>query len=423
MILHELSFNKGDSVCQDILPNKITESQINLERTPLFNYVTFSTDTINHNTLIVNIKVEERWYFIPIFTTTYADRNLNNWLKNKDWSRIKIGTGFEKYNFRGRNENLGVYLIYGYDEQISLYYKNIYFDEVRKYGASFYLKYYRRRETPYAVEEDKYVQIKLQNTHAMQFYGVSSSFFYRAAPNETHTIGAAVETRHLADSVILLNDSYLNTTGQNSTHAYLRYIYQKDMRDNHNFPMSGYRIKLFMQKTGLGFFPSSKVDFLIIRPQISNHFKFAKRFSLGNQLVGKKSFGSKQPFYLQKALGTEFNIRGYEYYVIHGNDFILSNNSLNFELIPKTIFTIKFIPLPKFNKIHFSLYLGAFWDMAYVRNTDVEYQLNNQLANTFLYSGGLSFNLLTYYDKLLRFDYSWNKLGEKGLFFHIIAPF
>lgn len=423
VIERELTLAKGDSVCADILPDLLLESRTNLEKAPLFNFVTITTDTINPAELRVHVKVEERWYFIPLFTLTYADRNLNNWLKNKDWSRIKIGGGFEKYNFRGHNENLGSFVLFGYDEQLSLFYRNIYFDEMRKHGASFYLKYYKRKETPYGIVDDKYAQIKLEEGHAMHAFRLTGEYFYRVKPGEQHTFGIEYEMRNISDTVMSLNSEYATGITDKSQYIYLSYTYDKDTRDSRVFPMSGYKLHFLAQQTGLGFFPESNINFFYVQPQVTNHFRFAKRFSLGNRIMGKKSFGGSQPFYLQYALGTEYNIRGYEYYVINGQDFILNNNSLNFELLPKTIFTIKYLPFEKFNKIHLSIFLGTFWDMAYVRNTETVYAQNNQLANTFLYSGGLSLNLLTYYDKLLRFDYSWNKLGERHLFFHIIAPF
>ena len=57
------------------------------------------------------------------------------------------------------------------------------------------------------------------------------------------------------------------------------------------------------------------------------------------------------------------------------------------------------------------------------------YVVNNQnintnlLPNSFLWSQGISIDYLTYYDKLLRIEFSINHLGEKGLFLHFSNPF
>jgi hypothetical protein len=40
-----------------------------------------------------------------------------------------------------------------------------------------------------------------------------------------------------------------------------------------------------------------------------------------------------------------------------------------------------------------------------------------------LYTYGAGFDVVTFYDLVLRFEYSVNQLGEKGLFFHIRNDF
>ena len=50
-------------------------------------------------------------------------------------------------------------------------------------------------------------------------------------------------------------------------------------------------------------------------------------------------------------------------------------------------------------------------------------QSSKSLANTFLWSSGVSLDYVTYYDKLLRIEFSINHLGEKGVFLHFSNPF
>ena len=55
--------------------------------------------------------------------------------------------------------------------------------------------------------------------------------------------------------------------------------------------------------------------------------------------------------------------------------------------------------------------------------TDSQYADNNALNNIFLFSQGFSLDFVTYYDKLLRLEYSRNHLNEWGLFIHFSNPF
>jgi len=81
------------------------------------------------------------------------------------------------------------------------------------------------------------------------------------------------------------------------------------------------------------------------------------------------------------------------------------------------------LPFPKFNKIPVSVYLNAYTDLAYtVDNSDVSTLYNNTFVNTFLFSYGVGIDFVTYYDKVIRVDFSVNKYGEYGVFLHLKAP-
>ena len=66
------------------------------------------------------------------------------------------------------------------------------------------------------------------------------------------------------------------------------------------------------------------------------------------------------------------------------------------------------------------MYLNIFSDIAYVE--DNQFQLNNSLSNELLFGSGIGLDLVTYYDKVLRLEYSMNKMKETGFFVHFIAP-
>jgi len=77
--------------------------------------------------------------------------------------------------------------------------------------------------------------------------------------------------------------------------------------------------------------------------------------------------------------------------------------------------------MKQFNKSHFSIYATIFSDIGYTKN-NTDY-LNNSLTNSILWGRGFSIDYVTYYDKLLRIEFSINKLGEKGVFLHFSNPF
>ena len=77
--------------------------------------------------------------------------------------------------------------------------------------------------------------------------------------------------------------------------------------------------------------------------------------------------------------------------------------------------------MDQFKKSHYSLYLGLFSDLSYV--SDNQNHAENTLSNQLLFGNGISLDYVTYYDKLIRIEFSINHLGEKGVFLHFSNPF
>jgi hypothetical protein len=122
----------------------------------------------------------------------------------------------------------------------------------------------------------------------------------------------------------------------------------------------------------------------------------------------------KQPYAFRGALGIEPDyVRGYEYYVVDGSQFGLLRNSLKYELVNTTIrnIPIKYLPV-----LPIRLYPKIFTDFGYVVNKTPG---NSFLNNRLLYSAGFGLDIVSAYDFKLRLEYTWNHLGEKGLFLHI----
>ena len=77
--------------------------------------------------------------------------------------------------------------------------------------------------------------------------------------------------------------------------------------------------------------------------------------------------------------------------------------------------------MKQFKTSHYSLYLGIFSDTGYIINKQSSEK--NNLSNSLLWGNGISLDYVTYYDKLVRIEFSANHLGEKGVFLHFSNPF
>jgi hypothetical protein len=117
---------------------------------------------------------------------------------------------------------------------------------------------------------------------------------------------------------------------------------------------------------------------------------------------------------LQAALGYKSNsVRGYEYYVVEANHFAIGRVSLKYEALRRQFHQLPFRYLPE---LPLWLYPKIFVDAGYAVNNKP--LLSNTLANTFLYSIGCGFDVITAYDLKLRIEFAYNHLGENGVYLH-----
>jgi hypothetical protein len=107
-----------------------------------------------------------------------------------------------------------------------------------------------------------------------------------------------------------------------------------------------------------------------------------------------------------------------EKYVIDGVAAFMSRQSLRRELIRFSVKT--YLKSKSHDKIPFRIYARAFGDVGYAYNKTFT---ANSLTNRMLYTAGAGVDIVTFYDFILRFDYSFNQLGENGLFLHIKTDF
>lgn len=423
VILRELTFKKNDIVSLKQLQKKTEESKINLLKTPLFNFVeiNFKYQDSTHIKIITN--VNERWYFWPQAALYYADRNFSNWIKNKDLSRTDVGLGLIKYNFGGRNERLTFYAIFGYDEELILNYEHFYFDKNRKHSGALYLKQLKRKETGCIIQNNQVKRIKLTDVYALKASNISFRYQFRKEIYNSHSFYLGYEHRSLSDSLLACNPFYTINPDVPVNYFFLTYIFLNDKRDSRIFPLQGHQIKITAVKNGLLIFPESNINSLKIKSEFSKYTKLNSKFYLSNHLTLQKTIGNRNPFFLNTALGYGSNIRAYEYFAVNGKDFILVKNTLNFELLPKKIIHFNCIPWNRFNTPFIQIFTDIFSDFAYVKNNNTFYLQNNTLANTPLFSIGLGINILTYYDWLIRFEYSKNIQNYSGFYLHFEAPF
>jgi outer membrane protein assembly factor BamA len=197
----------------------------------------------------------------------------------------------------------------------------------------------------------------------------------------------------------------------------------RDYRDIKVYPLHGYFQELEITKHGLGILPDEKLNMIVMAAGIRGYAELFPRIFAGGMLRGRWNPSKNVPYYHQRALGFGTYVRGYEYYMIDGQSYVLAKTALRYQLLKPRVLKFKFLPLEKFNMLHVAVYTGVFADAGYVEDRQSEILDNNFLGNAFLFGYGAGVDVVTYYDLVLRFEYAFNLRGENGIFFHLGAPF
>ncbi|MEO8149251.1 MAG: hypothetical protein ABI723_16515 [Bacteroidia bacterium] len=416
IIYRELIFHKDDTLPEYVLDRAIERSRENLMNTLLFNFVQIDKlNDINNKRSIV-ITMTERWYIFPIPIIEFVDRNFNEWLKTKDFSRINYGFVLSDNNFRGAKELFQVSARFGYSQKFAFNYVIPYLNRAQENGLNLMGGYNRNHEISYTLTDSKLTFYKNEDIYVRKEYYGLVRYTHRDRIYNYASFGVEYRFSSIADTVAKLNDRYFVNGTTFEQFIALGYKWSRDMRDYKIYSLHGYYFDAEVNKVGLGIL-KNEPNLLFITSSFKNTNEISRRWHLGYSIKGRICGQSEAPFYNQRALGYQNDfVRSYEYYVINGQSFALAKTNLKFSLVPQRIFYLGAIGSDKFNTIPYAFYLNAFCDVGYVR--DKVFAETNPLANQFLPGYGLGIDFVTYYNIVIRLEYSFNKFGENGFFLH-----
>ncbi len=416
VIHRELSFKVGDTLSTSEINNELEFSRNNLLNTSLFNYVTiehFKVDEVFTEVLIV---VTERWYILPAPILDVADPNFNTWWETKDFRRLNWGTAVLNNNFRGRNEQLGMLFQFGYSKRFALMYDVPYTEKHQNVGFGAYSSYEQRYEVVYGTENNKRLFTRPSGRSREEWFNA----VYVKLRNEiynSHQFSLLYRDAQVQDSIVINNPDYFSNGASRFQFFEVNYIFKNDHRDYKAYPLNGYFLRLDINHVGLGIV--SPVSLTSSTLEAKNFVKLSDRFYWAVGAKGKVVLQDSQPYFLQRSLGYDDFVRGYEYYVIDGRHFGLFKTNFKMKLVDSGKKKIPGVNNPRYSSFHYAFYLNLFTDAGYV--SDSEY-FNNLLANDWMIGYGIGLDLVTFYDKVFRVEFARNRLNESGFFIHFVQP-
>ena len=418
IILREVTFQKNKNYNQDILKEKIKESTENLNNLKLFNFVEITQNEGN-----IYIEVTEKWYFWPYPVFEISERNFNTWWDEfkandySDFSRLNYGIFLNWENFRGRNELLQFKIRRGFKEHYLLSYQIPYFNKQKTIGLNTNLQLFRRKKTHYQTIDNQLLYFEDENKYTAD-YEVNVELLYRKNIHYKHALKLHYFSYSVNDSVSFKNPNYLGNNSNSGNFYKSTYSFTDEHRDYIVYPLHGHQFSAEATKYFEG---TSPINHFELKARAEKYIEPVNRLFLGSSFAVKLASCGDQPYSQEEGFGYNDYVRGYEYYVVDGQQFWLSKTALKFAIVEKTEFEIPYVKMKQFNKSHYSIYLGVFSDMGYIR--DNQNKASNPMQSKLLWGKGISLDYVTYYDKLLRIEYSVNHLGEKGVFLHFSNPF
>jgi outer membrane protein assembly factor BamA len=421
IITRELVKQAGDTVHVKALEYIAIRSQQNIFNTQLFIYDSVKY-TVNKQarTADLTIKVKERWYIIPSLILEIQDRNFNSWWLTKDPFRTNYGVALDWNNVTGSRDNFTFIFRRGYSEKYGVSYRLPYINKAQTIGVNFSYSYSRNNEVAFRTDSNT-LRFHRDYNKYMRFehegkFGVS----LRPDLYQRNTLELLFVNTVVDDTIRKLNDEFLGNNRNKIDYFSLQYRYYYDKRDNKPYPLKGWAVEFTAIKDGLSFYENESLNNLYVVASIKRHHPLVWRLYLVSQVKGRYMNTDKLPYYFNRALGYSDFIRGYEYYVMDGQNYFLTKNSLKLQILDTKIFEIKFLRrFPQFSTVPFSMYLNLNGDGGYVQ--DQFYGKNNPLSNSWQYGYGIGLDLVTYYDIVLRLEYSFNKQKQSGLFIHMNA--
>lgn len=425
ILRRELDFRVNDTIPLQYLSTRLLENRSRLLNTGLFkeahlNVSRWDTET-NHVTL--EVRVEEAWYIFPVPVFELADRNFNVWWNefNGSLKRVNYGLRFLHNNLTGQQDGLKATLQLGYSPKLELIYSWPFFGRERAWRVRSELLYSQNRESYYKTEQDRLVFHRSETDFALQRLRLVSSLEHRTTLQLFQSVSLEYNFNRTNDLIRNeLNPDFFLENKARQNYLTLRYRFVYDNRDLRFYPSRGISAEFQVAKEGLA--GAEDVNTLNAIIQLDQYFPWSDRHNAGIMLKAKGSIiRDKIPYYNSKALGYGENyIKGYEYYVMDGMDFLF----LKFR--ERYIFFDRALAFRKNKKIgvksmpvKFSIAIHA--STAYVNN--VHYSLNNPLANRWIYSTGASLECLLSNTSLIQLDFSINHLKDTGIYLHFRDQF
>lgn len=421
IITREMTMHADDSLTLAQLAAACKRTQQNLMNTSLFVH-----DTVNYtldstgNEAVIRIKLQERWYVWPGLIFEIQDRNFNSWWEHKDLFRINYGVSLTVYNLFGLNQTLSMIFRRGYTEQYGASYRIPYLDKKQTLGLTASFNYFRNNEVWYRTYYNELEYYRDYKNYIRREQEAKVGLTHRHKLYIRQSLEAYYKHSSINDSVVSRNSNYFAPGQKNLEYFSLQYRFTYDYRDYKPYPTKGILADFIGIKDGVGLLRNETTNNLSLFASVKVYTKLFYRTYFMGAVKGRYMPLYQPMYFFNRALGFNDLVRGYEYYVVDGQNYSLFRGNIRFQLIKPHVIHLPIRSFKKFNHIMYAMYTGPFADAGYVQ--DSYFGKNNALANNWQTGIGWGLDIIAYYDLVLRVEATVNRMQQTGIYLHLNAP-
>lgn len=405
----ELDFQEGDSLTVADLAAHLEANRRRLVNLQLFHAVLAQASCGGTGELVVLFSVQERWYIWPTPIFSLAAPTFNAWLARPDhWRRLDYGLHLTDTNFRGRAEQLTVNAQLGFNRKYELFYEAPGFGRRRRVGLGFGISLYQSRNLDYNTQNDRPQGLAEPQADAfpIQRFYVSGGLRLRHTVQFNSAFDFSYHREAISDLIYLLNYNYF-LGQQQRQYLEASFITTNNQRNTFAYPLTG---QFFQGALTLRQFvgPEASPAYALVR------LRYARYLSLGYQLYYALGLGAQMRLLAtrfayadSRSLGYDALVRGYDGYLADGRSYGLVQQGLSWRAWAPPPLRLPFSNNPKVNTLPLAVYLSAFVDAGLAQGgVGRPTPPSNELSGMLLASVGIGLHLVTYYDKVFRFELS-----------------
>ena len=267
----------------------------------------------------------------------------------------------------------------------------------------------QNKEINYSTENNKQIFYKDESRFVTEKLRIGLGYSYRTGYIRRHSVKLSYNVNKINDSVFHLNPAYYGNNTKAVKYPELNYQYQYFNVNYIPYPLTGFQWDFSFLKRGF----ARNMNLWEFSAKAGKYIELFPTWYFSAQGAATVKLPFDQPYFNRQMMGyNDMFMRGLEYYVVDGVAGGLTKITLRKEIWRPTLRTG--LKSRSYGKIPFRFYLKAYGDLGYVYSKTV--MSANPLNNRLLYTGGAGIDMLSIYDLTLFLEYSFNQLGEKGLF-------